>query len=70
MNQHQLILEYLAKNGYITAKEAMNKLGIGRLASRVNELRQGGYNIITSWQKEIKPNGKHSRYAAYYMEAT
>ena len=45
MTQCERLLEYLNKHDSITQIEALNELGIMRLASRVSELNRQGYNI-------------------------
>ena len=55
---------YLAlRNGPMTALEALNRFGIMRLASRVDELRRQGHTIIT---ETVKQNGK--QYAKYHLK--
>lgn len=56
MSQNTDILNHL-QNGPITSLEALNKFGCFRLASRINDLRSQGYEIITK-NKEL-PNGKN-----------
>ena len=48
--------------GPITSLEALNELGIMRLASRVDELRKQGNTIVT---ETVKRNGKS--YAKYHL---
>ena len=43
--QNTRILDYLAENGSITQIEALNKLGVLRLASRISDLRRKGYDF-------------------------
>lgn len=43
--QAQQVLRYMETFEYITQFEAMNALGIMRLASRISELKRNGYNI-------------------------
>lgn len=43
--QCERILDYLKEHGSITQIEALNDLGVMRLASRVNELRKRGFEI-------------------------
>ena len=43
--QNKRLLAYLAEHKYITALEAINELGIYRLASRICDLRRIGYEI-------------------------
>ena len=45
MTQTEQILKYMEDFGSITPMEAMNDLGIMRLASRIHELGQMGYTI-------------------------
>jgi len=51
------------KQGPLTALDALKEGGVFRLAARVNDLRNSGYNIITI-QKDL-PNGK--RIAEYKL---
>jgi len=61
--QCEALLEYLSDHGEgITALEALNALGIGRLAARIYELKQEGH-AIEERMVEL-PNGKRvSRYS-------
>ena len=43
------ILDYISKYGSITPLDAMNQLGVMRLASRINDLKRKGHSI----QKEM-----------------
>lgn len=45
MTQCERLLEYLNKHDSITQMEALNELGIMRLASRVSDLNRQGYDI-------------------------
>lgn len=45
--QAQRVLDYIEEHGSITQFEAMNDLGIMRLASRISELKKNGYNIVS-----------------------
>ena len=42
LTQNQRILDYLDSHGSITQLEALNELGIMRLASRISDLRKRG----------------------------
>lgn len=44
--QNARLLGYLKKYGNITQLEAWSELGIFRLASRINDLKNKGHNII------------------------
>ena len=43
--QTERVLDYIRTFGSITQLEAMNILGVYRLASRISELKKQGYNI-------------------------
>lgn len=64
MNRAQTdrILTRLKDGGTITAAEAVRELRCYRLAARIKELREDGWNIKTEM---IQRNGK--RYARYYI---
>lgn len=51
--QAQRVVKYIETFGSITQFEAMNVLGVMRLASRISELKKHGYPI-TSRMKEVK----------------
>lgn len=63
MNQTEMVLDYIQKNGSITPLEALHFLGCFRLGARVWEIRSSGIPV----EKEmVEENGK--RYAKYYMK--
>lgn len=43
--QNERIIDYLKENGRITQLEALQELGIMRLASRISDLKRLGYPI-------------------------
>lgn len=43
--QNQRVIDYMTQFGSITQLEALNDLGIMRLASRISDLRTKGYDI-------------------------
>ncbi len=45
--QNERIIDYINTFGSITQLEALQDLGIMRLASRVSDLKKQGYNIIS-----------------------
>lgn len=57
-----MILTYLKTGQKLTTLEAIYKFGCTRLASRVYDLREDGYNIKT---KIVTKNGKS--FAEYYL---
>lgn len=64
-NQCVRILAYLDKKGSITAIEALRDLGIFRLASRINELRNRQYDIRDEWVKVVNRYGEECRIKRY-----
>lgn len=66
--QTQLLLDYLFKHESITASEAMFTLGIGRLASRIHDLKKAGYPITRKMVEVFKKDGSKTRVAAYHLE--
>ena len=47
ITQCQRIIDYMRRFGSISTLEAFNDLGAARLASRIHDLKQQGYNIIS-----------------------
>lgn len=70
--QAQRVLEYIEKFGSITQHEAMIDLGIARLASRIWDLREDGYNITGEMVTVKNRLGEDCRIKRYSMggEAT
>lgn len=64
--QCELILTHLKKGLPLTAMDALNKFGCFRLASRINDLRNDGHNIMTT-MVEIEGNGEIKRVAKYWL---
>ena len=60
--QLRTVLLYLIERGSITNREAMLSLGVGRLASRISELRALGVAITNACPEKGK------RYVAYRLE--
>lgn len=63
--QCEMVLEWLQKHGRITSLEAMVELGVGRLASRIWDLKKEGYPITMTM---VYKNRK--RYGVYTLEGT
>ena len=66
MSQTSQILQILKSGRILTPREADRELGCMRLAARILEIRDMGYNVLTT---TITANGK--RFAGYKLiEAT
>lgn len=63
--QNEKIIWYLTDVGPLTQLDAMKDLGIARLASRINELRNEGYQI-ESTRKAVKNRFGETCYIAEY----
>lgn len=50
--QNELILKHLQRRKSISPVEALISYGVMRLASRIHELRQAGYHIITIMKRD------------------
>jgi hypothetical protein len=64
--QNQRILDYIEETGGITQLEALNELGVMRLASRVSDLRKRGHRI-TSKMIPVKNRYGETCYIKRYM---
>lgn len=62
------VLDYLDEHGSITQMEAMNVLGVMRLASRVSELRKQGHKITSTMQPVKNRFGETCRIKRYTIE--
>lgn len=68
MTQEERIIRHLTDYGSITTLEAMQEYGIMRLASRICDLRKGGYNITSETVKGKNRYGEATHYSKYRME--
>jgi hypothetical protein len=46
--QANRVLDYMRENGSITQLEALNELGVMRLASRISDLKRQGYPVVSN----------------------
>lgn len=67
MNQAKQVLEYIQEHGSITQREATRKLGVGRLAARISDLRAEGYDIQTE-MVPVRTRGGKARVARYTLK--
>ena len=64
MTQAERILDFIASNGAITQRDAY-QMGIYRLASRINDLRNDGVDIETERKRVRNADGTFSTIAVY-----
>ena len=67
-SQCNAILAYIKEHGSISAAEAMEHIGCGRLAARISVLRSRGYAISTEMVEGKNRHGANIRYARYRLE--
>lgn len=67
MSQRRMVLDYILDHGGITPKDAEDKLGIMRLASRIHELKKEGYPIEDEWVTKKNRFGIETRFKKYTL---
>ena len=68
MTQCEMIVDYINRYGSITDVEAYADLGIRRLAARISDLKDQGYNIKSVGETGKNRFGKKTRYTRYSWE--
>ena len=68
MTQKDTILHALQEGDWITPLDAMNRWGIGRLAARINELKEDGHDIESKMVTVPNRVGKKCRVAEYSLK--
>lgn len=68
MSQCEKILKYMSDYGSITQLDALKEFGCMRLASRINDLKNKGYNIQKSMVISKNRYGETVSYAKYFIE--
>lgn len=61
------MITHMREHGSISSLEAQTEYGIMRAASRVNDLRNMGYDIKTTMEKGRNRYGEPVRYARYTL---
>lgn len=64
--QNERILDYIAEFGSITQLEALQDLGIMRLASRISDLKRLGYPITSKVETVKNRYGEKCHIKRYY----
>ena len=67
MTQCERIIRHLQDYGSISSLEAMQDYGIMRLASRINDLKNKGYKIISLTEKSKNRYGEPTKYSVYML---
>lgn len=66
--QCQRVIDYMAQHGGITQMQAMNELGVMRLASRISDIRKSGVSIIAETHSVKNRYGETCRIKCYRLE--
>lgn len=67
VTQCQRILDYMTKFGSISTLEAFNDLGVARLASRIHDLKDQGYSIISETKSSRNRFGEKTYFKVYRL---
>lgn len=68
MKQTERVLQYIKDFGSINPLQALNDLGIMRLASRICDLRSEGYVITKEMKKSKNRYGETVYFAEYKLK--
>ena len=68
ITQCQRILDYIRRFGAISTLEAYNDLGVTRLASRIHNLKEQGYNIVSSMGTAKNRYGETVHFSIYRLK--
>lgn len=66
--QNKRILKYMKDFGSINPMQALRDLAVMRLASRISELKDMGYNVETTLICGVNRYGEPVRYAEYRLK--
>ena len=67
MTQKQMIIAHFLEGKSITSGEAF-KMGIGRLASRINDIKEDGIPVRDQFIKVAKANGETALVKEYWLD--
>lgn len=65
MTQTERVLDYIDKHGSINPMQALNDLGIMRLASRMSDLKREGHMVVREMVPAVNRYGEKVTYAKY-----
>lgn len=68
ITQNEMIIQYIKDYGSITPLEALQEFGCMRLASRIRELKEKGYEINSCIIKSKNRYGKNMHYSKYFLK--
>ena len=68
MTQCERIVDYLDSHVGIASFEVMEKLGVYRLASRIHDLKESGYEFERITREEVNRYGQKSKFTEYRLK--
>ena len=68
MTQSEQIVRFMQDNGSITPMDAVNELGIYRLAARIHDLTKAGLSIASQTESTKNRYGKSVHYSRYWLD--
>ena len=67
--QKGMILNYCAKHGSITIRDAFEKLNINSPSKRISELRRAGYDVQDITETRVNAAGEEVRFKRYFIRS-
>ena len=67
MTQNERIIKYINEFGSISTLEAFTDLGVTRLASRICDLKDMGYEFDKKWESKNNRYGEPVSYVRYSL---
>ena len=67
LTQCQRILDYMKQFGSISTLDAFNDLGVARLASRIHDLKDQGYDIVSETKTHKNRFGEDTYFKVYKL---
>ena len=67
ITQCQRIVDYMRRFGSISTLEAFNDLGVARLASRIHDLKEQGFNITSETKSTKNRYGEKVHFKVYKL---
>lgn len=67
LKQTERVISYMEEHGSITQIQALNDLGVMRLASRISDLKKQGYPIVSNVEQVRNRYGEVCRIKRYQL---
>lgn len=66
--QCKRLIDYMMRGGKLTSLSAMRELGVARLASRIHDIKEMGYEVESRMVSETNRYGEKTSFKEYWME--